>query len=187
MPWNKVSQLFVKSCLVCWSCDSTQLPDLDRQYCVQLVSVVLDISALNLTIQKTHRSQKEVSQKTAKIFIKFPKKTTSMFLLVFVVVVVLLFYVHGKHLRSCRDGTGVWIATIKKVKVNNSHRDSDCYRLYQRQSMWKGKKKYPFIAWLTHKIFQSLSVPLGIQLMTLYTITKNTETKTRSWNACHSG
>ena len=27
-----------------------------------------------------------------------------LYLLLVVVVVVLLFYVHGKHLRSCRDG-----------------------------------------------------------------------------------
>ena len=31
----------------------------------------------------------------------YPKDRTSK---IFVVVVALLFYVHGKHLRSCRDG-----------------------------------------------------------------------------------
>ena len=36
--------------------------------------------------------------------LSFAIGVTVTILLVVVVVVVLLFYVHGKHLRSCRDG-----------------------------------------------------------------------------------
>ena len=38
------------------------------------------------------------------VFVIFPLATGNQKKLFVVVVVVLLFYVHGKHLRSCRDG-----------------------------------------------------------------------------------
>ena len=38
------------------------------------------------------------------LFLVSPDKTSKDTNMVVVVVVALLFYVHGKHLRSCRDG-----------------------------------------------------------------------------------
>ena len=37
----------------------------------------------------------------------------------FVVVVVLLFYVHGKHLRSCRDGRASELNPLHALLINN--------------------------------------------------------------------
>ena len=39
--------------------------------------------------------------------------------LVNVVVVALLFYVHGKHLRSCRDGMSYRIVKILNINISN--------------------------------------------------------------------
>ena len=50
-----------------------------------------------------------------------------------VVVVVLLFYVHGKHLRSCRDGPSVNLTTLFLGRLRPPKRLTSTSCTYYRQ------------------------------------------------------
>ena len=78
-----------------------------RNLCVQKPKPVRSLRNLCVTIDQYDRGDKNTHTQTKKETIPIPhmlEAQPAFALLLAVVVVALLFYVHGKHLRSCRDG-----------------------------------------------------------------------------------